>query len=61
MFVDLLESTYGSLSGGISSIGIAVLACVLGFTGAPLWLWSLFAAAALWGCGQCSTATCGSG
>ena len=52
--MNLLESTCGALSGGPSLIGtlsIVVLVCVLGFNGASLWLWTLFAAAALWGFG----------
>lgn len=52
--VNFLTSTYGILSGGLSLIGTlstVILVCVLGFTGAPLWLWTLFAAAALWGFG----------
>lgn len=34
-----------------SVLGVALLACALGFTGAPLPLWTLLAAAALWGFG----------
>ena len=52
--MDLLESTYGALAGEFSLteiLSFAVLATILGFTGAPLWLWTLFAAAALWGFG----------
>ncbi|MCZ6676192.1 MAG: acyl-CoA dehydrogenase, partial [Candidatus Poribacteria bacterium] len=52
--MNFLESTYGVLSSGPSSIGmlsIVALACVLGFIGAPLWVWTLFAATTLWGFG----------
>ena len=38
--MNFLESTYGVLSSGPSSIGmlsIVAQACVLGFIGAPLW------------------------
>jgi len=49
-----LESTYGALSSGpplVGTVSLFVLVCVLGFTGAPLWLWTLFVVAALWGFG----------
>ena len=49
-----LESTYGVLSSGLPLVGTVsffVLVCVLGFTGAPLWLWTLFVVVALWGFG----------
>ena len=52
--MNLLESTYGVLSSMPTLIGIlsiVSLMCVLGFTGAPLWLWTLFAVTALWGFG----------
>ncbi len=50
--MDFLTSTI--LSGEllwIGVLGVVLLVCVLGFTGAPLYLWTLFAAAALWGSG----------
>jgi len=52
--MEILTSTFGALSvgsGGVGILGIAFLVCVLGFIGAPLSLWTLFAAAALWGLG----------
>ncbi|MBI1927565.1 acyl-CoA dehydrogenase family protein, partial [Candidatus Poribacteria bacterium] len=50
----LLESTYGVLSRGpflIGILAIVVLVCLLGFTGAPVWLWTLLSVAGLWGFG----------
>ncbi len=52
--MEILESTYGALSNGpafLGTLSVIVLVCVLGFTGAPLWLWTLLAAASLWGFG----------
>ncbi len=50
--MNLLESTYGALldasllPGGV--VGIFVVVCILGFAGAPLWLWTVSWGAALW-------------
>ena len=51
--MESLASTFGALSVGSGVVGVLgiVLVCVLGFFGAPIWLWTLFAAAALWGLG----------
>ena len=52
--MEALISTYGAFSVGSESVGVlglVVLVCVLGFTGAPPWLWALCAAAAFWGFG----------
>ena len=47
--MDVLTSSFGVLSlSYIETIGIVVLVCVLGFTGAPLWLWTVLSAAGLW-------------
>ena len=47
--MDVLTSSFGVLSlSYVETIGIAVLVCVLGFTGAPLWLWTVLSAAVLW-------------
>lgn len=52
--MNFLESTYGILSGSpalIVTLSLTLLVCALGFAGAPLWLWTLFAAGLLWGFG----------
>ena len=52
--MESLASTFGALSVGpgvVGFLGVVLLVCVLGFRGAPLWLWTLCAAAALWGLG----------
>lgn len=52
--MNFLESTYGILSGSpalIVTLSLTLLVCALGFTGAPLWLWTLFAVGLLWGFG----------
>ncbi|MDE2998347.1 MAG: acyl-CoA dehydrogenase [Gemmatimonadota bacterium] len=50
--MDVLTSSFGALSFSyVETAGIAVLVCVLGFTGAPLWLWTVFSAAGLWAFG----------
>ncbi|MDE3257868.1 MAG: acyl-CoA dehydrogenase [Gemmatimonadota bacterium] len=47
--MDVLTSSFGVLSFSyVETIGIAVLVCVLGFTGAPLWLWTVLSGAGLW-------------
>ena len=47
--MDVLTSTYGVLSfSSVEAFGIVVLVCGLGFTGAPLWLWTALSAAVLW-------------
>ncbi len=48
----VLGSMYGVFPGGAAGVlGVALLACILGFTGAPPWLWLLPAVAGLWGLG----------
>ena len=50
--MDVLTSTYGVLSFSyVEAFGIVVLVCGLGFTGAPLWLWTALSAAVLWAFG----------
>lgn len=50
--MDVLTSSFGVLSFSYVEIfGIVILVCVLGFTGAPLWLWTVFSAAGLWAFG----------
>ena len=47
--MDVLTSTCGVLSlSYVEAFSIAVLVCALGFTGAPLWLWTVLSAAGLW-------------
>ena len=52
--MDLLEATRGTFTTGplfVEALIFVILVCVLGFTGAPLWFWTLIAAAVLWGFG----------
>ena len=50
--MDVLTSTCGVLSFSyVEALGILVLVCVLGFNGAPLWLWTALSAAVLWAFG----------
>lgn len=50
--MDVLISTSGVLSlSYVEAFGILILASALGFTGAPLWLWTVLSAAGLWAFG----------
>ncbi len=52
--MEYLESLFGSWSqwpGGWMALGIAAIILILGFTGAPLWLWTLFIAILFYGFG----------
>ena len=51
--LSLVESTYGAFWGAPlgTGIGLVLLVCFLGFTGAPLWLWTAVSGATLWGLG----------
>ncbi len=42
---------FSELSGGGLTVAIVALVLILGFMGAPLWVWTLFVAALLWGWG----------
>ncbi len=52
--MEYLESLFGFWSqwpGGWMALGIAAIILILGFTGAPLWLWTLFIAILFYGFG----------
>lgn len=47
--MDVLTSTCGVLSFSyVEAFAVGVLVCALGYTGAPLWLWTVLSAALMW-------------
>ena len=57
--MELLTSIYGMFSGELfreAIVGLVVLVCILGFLGAPFWVWTTGIGIALWGFGAATWA-----